>query len=65
MICPLNKLAETVSNKWGDGACDMSLCAWWNPKANFNPETKQYEGECCIKTLSNLKITGRVNVHPY
>jgi len=65
MICPLNKLAEMVSNKWEGGECDKSSCAWWDSKANYNPETKQFEGQCCILTLSRLKLSGGINTHAY
>jgi len=45
--------------------CEREHCAWWNSKGNFNPDTKQFEGECCIKTLAQLKISGGVNTHAY
>ena len=69
MLCPLQK---TTIGKDRDnidipyfGECLQSGCAWWNPKGTFNPETKQYEGECCVLTLSKLKIKGGTNVHAY
>jgi hypothetical protein len=43
--------------------CLEGICAWWNPKGNFNPEIKKYDGECCIKTLSKLKLNGIINTH--
>jgi len=43
--------------------CAYNDCAWWDSKANFNPETKQYEGQCCILTLSRLKVSGLVTTH--
>ena len=62
MICPLQ---PRESNEGGLNECDKEHCAWWNPKVNFNSKTKQFEGECCIKTLSNLKISGGINTHPF
>ena len=47
------------------GNCFQEKCAWWDSKANFNPETKQFEGQCCILTLAQLKIKGVISSHPY
>jgi len=71
MICPIRiDYVQTVGDNndtqdYRYQACVTTDCAWWNSKANYNPETKQFEGECCIKTLSNLKISGGVNTHAY
>lgn len=69
MICPLQKIIIGKDKDNIDipyfGECLHEICAWWNPKANYNPETKQPEGECCIKTLSNLKISGGISAHKY
>jgi len=66
MICPLKEeLYDDTKKCVCGGECGREACAWWNPKENFNPETKQYEGECCIKTLSNLQISGGINTHAY
>ena len=56
MICPLKNLAHLINpnaNRIYDEDCNPE-CAWWDGK----------KGQCCIKTLSNLKITGGVNIHP-
>ena len=61
MICPL-KFNSAIN---GPCFCEQIECQWWDSKANFNPETKQFEGQCCILTLSRLKISGGINTHPY
>jgi len=65
MICPLKRESCDEHDGYPDLNCLEGLCAWWNPDVNFNRETKKFTGECCIKTLSNLKISGGVNTHPY
>ena len=69
MICPLmvksvGKDRDSNDILYGEECC-QSNCSWWDSKANFNPETKQYKGQCCIFTLSRLKISGGINTHPY
>ena len=59
MICPLKPHA------YDPYTCDKEQCAWWDSKANLNPETKQFEGQCCILTLAQLKIKGGISTHPY
>ena len=70
MICPLKLVLATRDgdNKWlGDGRwdCMCDECQWWDSKASFNSETKEFEGQCCILTLARLKISGGINTHPY
>jgi len=70
MICPLKcsvPLRDNLGNWLGksEWECEYSSCAWWDSKANFNHETKQFEGQCCILTLAQLKISGGVNTHSY
>ncbi len=61
MICPkyksalLNQPDSDERIKDGDAECDEKICAQWDEK----------HGCCCIKTLSELKITGGVNTHSY
>lgn len=60
MICPLKfnlvtLNAETQEQLNRNCQCEEYDCDWWD-------EPKR---QCCIKTLSELKITGGVNVHPY
>jgi len=63
MICPLKPQAyDPYTNSYPDPNCDLQ-CAWWDSKAGFNPETKQFEGQCCILTLAQLKVSA--NMHPY
>ena len=68
MICPLMVkpvgLDRDGNNILYGEECCQSKCAWWDSKANFNPETKQFEGRCCILTLSRLKISGLITTHP-
>ena len=66
MICPIKNLGHLINpkaNQIYSTECTKD-CAWWNPKANFNIDTKQVKGECCILTLSNLRISGLINTHP-
>jgi hypothetical protein len=67
MFCPLtfNQSDEVLTRYKNSQDCIGENCAWWDSKANFNPETKQFEGQCCILTLSRLKITGGINTHAY
>jgi len=62
MICPLKftVLADSdfsYSSKTTEAhcQCEKDNCAWWDEE----------EGRCCIKTLSQLKIQGSVDNHPY
>ena len=61
MICPLKLSSSLLKNR----QCDKESCQWWDSKANFNSETKQFEGQCCILTLSRLKVSGGINTHPF
>ena len=69
MICPLMIIVPFAnlinSKKYPKPNCIKEECAWWDSKANYNFETKQFEGQCCILTLSRLKIAGGINTHPY
>jgi len=68
MKCPLQKITIGKDRDCVDvpyfGNCIEDDCHWWDSKANFNPKTKQFEGQCCILTLSRLKISGGINTHP-
>ena len=69
MLCPLKFHGSLRDNKgnWlgkDEWQCEFSDCQWWDSKANFNPETKQFEGQCCILTLSRLKVSGLITTHP-
>jgi len=62
MICPLKftvladpEVGSSSQNIEKNCHCEMSTCAWWDEKAK----------QCCIKTLSHLKIQGGINTHPY
>ena len=63
MKCPLLSNPREGYIELGD--CYHEKCSWWDSKAIYNPETKQFEGQCCILTLSRLKISGGINTHPY
>jgi len=71
MICPLRIDYTQITGDHNDvvdyryQSCVTTNCSWWDSKANYNPETKQYEGQCCILTLSRLKISGGINTHAY
>mgnify|MGYP001578123030 CR=1 FL=1 len=68
MICPLWETGRQTPNKIGKSVwreCLQEECAWWDSKANFNYETKQFEGQCCALTLARLKISGGINTHPH
>jgi hypothetical protein len=65
MICPIRELGFIEDDCEETKDCLEAECAWWNQDVNFNRETKKFTGECCIKTLSNLKISGGINTHPY
>jgi len=66
MICPLKPQAyDPHDGEYPDIGCDKEQCAWWDSTANYNPGTKQFEGQCCILTLSKLKISGGISTHPY
>ena len=60
MICPLISKADNPAVD-----CVESHCRFWDSKAEYNPETKQFEGQCCILTLAQLKISGGINTHAY
>ncbi len=61
MICPLKFNAVNAKTLY----CEKEYCQWWDSKADYNPETKQYEGQCCILTFSRLKVSGGISTHPY
>uniref|UniRef100_A0A6M3JNS0 Uncharacterized protein n=1 Tax=viral metagenome TaxID=1070528 RepID=A0A6M3JNS0_9ZZZZ len=66
MICPLKfnlPLQDWVNR--GEWNCELTNCQWWDSQSKFNPETKQFEGQCCILTLAQLKISGGINTHPF
>ena len=66
LICPIKNLGHLINptaERLYTDECN-SCCAWWDSKANFNPKTKQFEGQCCILTLSRLKISGIISTHP-
>jgi hypothetical protein len=65
MICPLLSSGFGNQETGNTIQCFEGMCKWWDSKANFNPETKQFEGQCCILTLSRLKVSGGINTHPY
>jgi hypothetical protein len=66
MFCPLKPQAyDSHEGCYPNYSCDKEDCSWWDSKANYNPETKQFEGQCCILTLSRLKISGGINTHAY
>ena len=69
MICPLKFSTALQEYTYLElprvSGCEEARCSWWDSKANYNPETKQFEGQCCILTLSSLKISGGINTHPY
>jgi hypothetical protein len=62
MICPL-KFSITGRNApdlcW---SCEGELCQAWEPKAKYNKETKQYEGDCRLFMLDR-KVSGLVSTH--
>jgi len=64
MICPIRELGYIPDDCEETKECLEDECAWWDSKANFNPETKQFEGQCCILTLSRLKVSGLITTHP-
>ena len=65
MICPLMTKVDVATQQTAEyPQCFEESCQWWDSKANFNPETKQYEGQCCILTLSRLKVSGLITTHP-
>ena len=62
MICPLKFTvladSEVLTSSQGTEAycqCETSGCEWWDEK----------KAQCCIKTLSQLKVQGSVDIHPY
>ena len=64
MICPLkfnvndpNHYCKVI---WG---CEGKDCQAWEPKAKYNPETKEYEGDCRLFMLER-KISGLITTHP-
>ena len=68
MRCPLttryiNTTMEVTEKDWAIIADCHEYCAWWNVSANYNSKTKKHEGECCILTLSKLKLGGVVSTH--
>jgi len=71
MLCPMQLLikdTDIIEGKMYQTVdfvgCQTSQCAWWNSKANFNPTTKDYSGECCVLTLSKLRVNGLISTHP-
>ncbi len=55
MICPLKPQGDDPYEEgYLDAECDDLACAWWD-------DNKQ---QCCIKTLSELKVSGLVSTHP-
>ena len=66
MICPLKPQAYDLHDEeYPDARCDEENCAWWDSEANYNSKTKKYDGQCCILTLAQLDIIGKVDTHPY
>ncbi len=65
MICPIRELGYIKNDCEETKDCLEDECMWYNEKANYNPDIKEYTGECCIKTISKLKISGGINTHPY
>ncbi len=64
MICPLKfNLDTTHQNQEVVWLCEQSSCMAWEPKAKYNPGTKQYEGDCRAFMLDR-KVSGLVNSHP-
>lgn len=63
MICPKYKAALITRPddksyeriREGDAECDREQCGQWDEKNK----------QCCILTLSQLRITGGINTHPY
>ncbi len=59
MICPKYKaglLAQPSSYeriREGDAECDRQKCGQWDEE----------HGQCAILTLSQLKVSGKVNIH--
>jgi hypothetical protein len=44
--------------------CKMEDCQAWEPKAQYNLDTKEYEGDCRLFMLER-KISGGINTHAY
>ena len=65
MICPIKNLGHLINQKakriYSD-ECNTE-CAWWDSKATYDFESKQYRGQCCILALAQLKISGRINTY--
>ncbi len=64
MICPIriDYVQTTGDNNdkqdYHYQECVKQTCAWWDAASKLT-------GQCCIKTLSKLSISGGVNTHPY
>jgi len=43
--------------------CESKDCQAWEAKAKYNPETKEYEGDCRLFMLER-KISGLITTHP-
>ncbi len=43
--------------------CIERYCKAWESEAKYNPETKQYEGDCRIFMLDR-KVSGLISAHP-
>jgi hypothetical protein len=63
LIVPFALIPKYTNVNYPKCDCIEGECQWWNDKANY--KDKEYTGECCIKTLSKLKISGDINTHPY
>ena len=53
MICPF-KLNSVTLNAQTHCLCEGLGCAWWD----------KVKRQCCIKTLSELKISGGIKTFP-
>lgn len=57
MVCPLKMLGQLINQNakriYTDECSDA--CAWWDAGRN----------QCCLKTLSQLKVSGGLNTHSY
>ena len=59
MLCPLK--SSSGLDKYRQ--CDKELCQAWEAKAKYNPETKEYEGDCRLFMLER-KVSGLITTHP-
>ena len=61
MYCPYKMNHPYLRpESWG---CEKAYCQAWEAKAKFNPETREYEGDCRL-CMPERKVSGGVNVHP-